>query len=379
LYIEVDDPQVSANELNSDLEKLDSWAKKWHVDFSPPKTEELIISRKRTKPDHPPVTMRGTPIKRVPHHKHLGLTLSEDLSWNKHITEIVDKSTRRLGIMRSLKFKLDRLSLERIYLGFIRPILEYGDIVWDSQLEVLNALDMVQKNAARIVVGATAKSSTQGLYNETSWEPLSKRREFHRLMLMYKILNGKAPTYLEDLVPDTIGARTHYMLRNRGDLDPPATRLNVFANSFFPKAVQLWNNLGQRERSAPSVNAFKTYHKKSLQKKNNLYMYGNRLEAVAHARLRIGNSLLNADLHRIGVVPSPLCQCGTGVNEDAKHFFMECPLYTNQRASLNSDLLPHHVVNTDYLLFGAPEVDHLTNIHIFSAVHKYIKNTNRFK
>jgi hypothetical protein len=126
--------------------------------------------------------------------------------------------------MRTLKYKLDRLSLERIYLGFIRPILEYGDIVWDSPLEVLNSLDMVQKTAARIVVGATARSSTQGLVNETAWESLSKRREFHRTMLMFKILNGKSPTYLEDLVPDTVGTRTRYMLRNRGDLDPPCNQ-----------------------------------------------------------------------------------------------------------------------------------------------------------
>jgi hypothetical protein len=349
------------------------------MDFSPPKTEEVIISRKRDKQDHPVVTLDGTPITRVSHHKHLGLVLSEDLSWNKHITEIVNKANRRLGIMRALKFRLDRPSLERIYLGFIRPILEYGDIVWDSPLDVLNPLDMVQKNAARIVVGATARSSTQGLANETAWEPLSNRREFHRLLLMFKILNGKAPTYLEELVPNTIGTRTQYMLRNRGDLDPPVTRLNVLANSFIPKTVASWNKLGQKERSAPSVEAFKTYHKISLPKKNRLYSYGNRSEAVAHARLRIGNSLLNVDLHKINVVPSPLCTCTMGVNEDVKHYFMECPLYDIYRIILNTDLLPYIIDNPDYLLFGVPDADHLTNLNIFSAVHKYIKNTTRFK
>jgi hypothetical protein len=29
-------------------------------------------------------------------------------------------------------FKLDRKSLEKLYIGFIRPILEYGGIVWDN-------------------------------------------------------------------------------------------------------------------------------------------------------------------------------------------------------------------------------------------------------
>jgi hypothetical protein len=378
LFIEVDDPDDTANDLNQDLEKLNQWANKWHVDFSPPKTEELIISRKRTPIDHPLANLDGTPIHRVQNHKHLGLTLSTDLSWNTHINEIVNKANKRLGIMRTLKYKLDRLSLEKIHLGFIRPILEYGDVVWDSPLEILNQLDMVQKNAARIVVGATARSSTEGLIKETAWEPLDKRREFHRLLLMYKILNGKAPSYLEDLVPETVASRTNYGLRNRGNLDPPPARLNVYANSFVPKTTQLWNNLPMRRRNAPSIEAFKTYHKLSLPKKNSLYYLGNRTEAMHHARLRIGNSLLNADLNKLNVVPSPQCLCQGGI-ENAKHFFFGCNLFTNQRDKLIDDLLPLVIDDTNHLLFGIPDADHPTNLQIFNAVHKFIKDSNRFK
>jgi hypothetical protein len=352
LFIEVDDPHTCAQELNHDLEKLNAWSKQWHVDFSPPKTEEVIISRKRNLTDHPLVELDNVPVTRVPDHKHLGLTLSSDLSWNKHIADMVDKANRRLGIMRSLKHKLDRPSLERIYMGFIRPLLEYGDIVWDSPLETLNALEMVQKNAARIVVGATARSSTEGVYNETSWESLSKRREFHRLTLMYKILKGDAPDYLISLVPNTVGTRTNYPLRNRGNLDPPATRLNVYAHSFYPKTTESWNKLNERERNAPSLEAFKAYHKRSLPEKNYLYFYGNRKEAISHARLRIGNSLLNADLNKIQVIPSPLCPCRQGADEDAKHYFYHCPLFNNQRVSLKADLLPYIVDDINHLLFG---------------------------
>ena len=34
--------------------------------------------------------------------------------------------------MRKLKFKIDRKSLEIIYTTFIRPILEYADVIWDN-------------------------------------------------------------------------------------------------------------------------------------------------------------------------------------------------------------------------------------------------------
>jgi hypothetical protein len=284
-----------------------------------------------------------------------------------------------LGILRSLKYKLDRLSLEKIYLGFIRPLLEYGDIVWDTPLEVVDILEKIQLNAARIVVGATAKSSTQGLYQETCWESLQKRREFHRLTLMHKIVNGNSPSYLGELVPNLVASRTGYLLRNRGDLDTPLARLNVFANSFIPKTTNLWNNLDREARLAPSTDAFKARHARSLPKRNIMYYFGGRRESVIQARMRISNSPLKADLFKfLHVIDSPLCPCRTGVEEDAKHYFFNCPLFQEQRRVLVADLLPYSFEIVEPLLFGLPEENHAINIHIFSAVHKYIKDTKRF-
>jgi hypothetical protein len=41
---------------------------------------------------------------------------------------------------------LDRFSLEKIYMSFIRPILEYADAIWDSQNQsLINKLENVQE------------------------------------------------------------------------------------------------------------------------------------------------------------------------------------------------------------------------------------------
>ena len=75
----------------------------------------------------------------------------------------------RLGlksnIMRRLKYKLDRKSLESIYISFIRPLLEYGDTIWDNctQYEKYE-LDKIQNEAARIATGATKLVSLTNLY-----------------------------------------------------------------------------------------------------------------------------------------------------------------------------------------------------------------------
>ena len=80
--------------------------------------------------------------------------------------------------MRKLKFKLDRRSLQTIYFSFIRPLLEYADIVWDNctQYEV-NDLEKIQNEAARIVSGTTRLVSINSLSLETGLQSLSSRRK----------------------------------------------------------------------------------------------------------------------------------------------------------------------------------------------------------
>ena len=138
LYVIVDDPPTAAEQLNSDLAKINSWAKKWLVTFNPSKSESVVFNRKRNKPNHPPLSMNQELINEVTSHKHLGLIFSNDCSWHEHFDYIKSKGWFRINIMRKMKFKLDRKSLQIIYFSFIRPLLEYADVVWGSVLSPLS-------------------------------------------------------------------------------------------------------------------------------------------------------------------------------------------------------------------------------------------------
>ena len=92
LFIIVDNPDVAAEILNVDLEKIAKWPEAWLVKFNPLKTETLLISRKINKPVHPSLIMLGQQIKEVEFHKHLGIYFSNDGSWHKHIDYIKEKA-----------------------------------------------------------------------------------------------------------------------------------------------------------------------------------------------------------------------------------------------------------------------------------------------
>ena len=100
--------------------------------------------------------MLGQQINEVEFHKHLGIYFSNDGSWHKHIDYSKEKAWIRINIMRRLKYEIDRKSLEIIFTTFIRPILEYADVIWDNWSDYeKQELEKIQIEAARIATGAT--------------------------------------------------------------------------------------------------------------------------------------------------------------------------------------------------------------------------------
>ena len=237
-------------------------------------------------------------------------------TWHHRIKYIVGKAWTRINIMRKLKFKLDRKSLEKIHLTFNRPLLEYGDVLWDncSQYEK-DELNKIQNEAARIATGATKLVSLFALSNEVKWESPDDRRRKHKLTLFYKMKSKLFPEYLSSLVPQTVNSISRYNLRNANALQTVNARTTLYYNSFLPSTIRAWNNLTSEAQQLESVNSFKFFLKKenvSVPK----YFY---IAHILHTRLRTNCSSLNLDLFVKNISDSPMCTCGSV--EDTQHYF----------------------------------------------------------
>ena len=289
LYIIVDNPQTSSETLNADLEKVSALAKTWLVSFNPLKTESLINTRKIHKPTHPPIFMQNQQIQEVTSHKHLGL-----------------------NVMRKLKFKLDRKSLGIIYTAFIRPLLEYGRVIWDNCTQYeKQKLEKIQTEAARIATGTTKLVSLQSLYNERKWDPLEKKRNDIKLSLFFKMMNSLARLYLSLLIPPTVNSLSRYNLRNSENLQTIDCRTNQYFQSFLPSTtVRAWNNLPPEAKQTESFNSFKHFLNRDKSYVPKYYYSGKRQLQILHTRLRTNCSSLNNDLCLKNIADSPLCRCG---------------------------------------------------------------------
>ena len=377
LFIIVDNPTTAALCLNSDLEKLSRCAAIWLVTFNPSKNEIFLISRKINKPIHPPLYMQNVQIQEVSSHKHLGLYFSNDCSWHQHIDYIKQKAWFRIHIMHKLKFKLDRKSLETIYLTFIRPLLEYGDVIWDNCTQYeKNELDKIQNEAARITTGTTKLVSLDNLYKEVGWQTLHRRRQDHKITLFYKMFNQLTPVYLSSLIPQQVNAISHHNLRNSNDIHTIRSNTSLYHNSFLPSTLRQWNSLPVEVRQLNAISSFKTFLKKDLQSVPTYYYCGSRKAQILHARLRTGCSSLNMDLFHKNITEYPLCQCGS--IEDTQHYFFHCRFYQGPRNTLLNVCSTYQNPSLSLLLFGSSTLSLEANIAILEHVHKYILDTKRF-
>lgn len=377
IYIIIENPNTDAQLLNNDLSKVHQWSHNWLVKFNPQKTESMLITRKHNHIQHPPLFFDNHPVTEVTTHKHLGLLFNTTCHWGDHIDQIICKANAKLNILRNLKFDLDRKTLEIMYFTFIRPTLEYGDIIYDNCPNYYKEkLEKINTEAARIVTGGTKLVSLEELYRECGWEKLEKRRENHKLIQFYKMINGHTPSYLNELIPNQHNQTHQYNTRNSNNIVNIQCKTSYHFNSFIPSTIRLWNLLPNNVRESNNVASFKNALSSlsNITKIPNYYNIGTRKGQILHARLRMRCSSLKYHLFTKNIESDPYCECGQ--IENTSHYLLECPRFSSQRQSYIYNLnIP---LTSELLLRGDPYKSFDFNKRIFINVQNYIINTQRF-
>ena len=360
------------------------------MSFNPDITKqakEVIFSRKINKPQHPPTYFNGHTVSTTNVQKHLGIYLDEKLDFKIHLKEKICKAYRGIGVIKKLQNVLDRKSLITIYKSFVRPHLDYGDIIFDqpNNNNFNDRLESVQYSAALAITGAVRGTSRVKLYKELGLESLVFRRWFRRLCTFYKIKTLGIPSYLHDIIPN----RSHnYSTRTSEAVETFYCRTNIFKYSFFPYAVVEWNKLDYALRIEKSYLIFR----KSLLKigrpvANPVYFINNILGLKLLTRLRLGLSHLNEHRfnHNFQSCVNPLCSCSLAIESNI-HFFLHCQHYSVIRVSLFNDIksIKGSIVNysddslISLLLYGDPSLNDYENSTILNSTIKFILDSERF-
>ena len=103
-----------------------------------------------------------------------GIMLDSNLSYEHHIKSILNKVNKTIRLLRKFQLILPRHSLITIYKTFIRPHLDYGDVIYDRAFNepFHQRLESIQYNAAIAITGTIRGTSSEKLFQELGLETL---------------------------------------------------------------------------------------------------------------------------------------------------------------------------------------------------------------
>ena len=120
---------------------------------------QVIFSQKKGTVVHSPIFSNGSEVTIKLEHKHLGMILDSKLNFHSHVREAIIKARRGIGIIRFLSKYVSRDVLDQIYKLYVRPHLDYGDIIYHKhdpkfKLYFTKMLESTQYSATLAVSGA---------------------------------------------------------------------------------------------------------------------------------------------------------------------------------------------------------------------------------
>ena len=241
--------------LDKDLASLQKWSERWGMSFNPRKCNILQVSR--GDPSSHFYQLCGEVLQKVSDAKYLGILISSDLSWDKHMSDVAKRANYTLGLIRRNLRHCPRDAKTTAYFSLVRSTTDYCSAIWDPYLEKdKTKLERVNRRAARVVCNKTDPrdhtSVTNLLRDDLGWPTLEHRRRHLRLTLMYKICHQQIAVPPTQLLPPNRPTRSNHQYKYQ----TIRTHTEVYRNSFYPRTIPDWNCLPAEAVNCPSADSF---------------------------------------------------------------------------------------------------------------------------
>ena len=121
----------------------------------------------------------------------------------------------------------------------------------------MERIERTQYQAALAITGTWQGWNRSKCWEELGWETLSDRRWCRRILQIHKIKNNMTPSYLRDKLPPN--RRVLYRCDNSRICHEIRCKTSRYKNSFFPDAINFWNNIITNFQNTPTFISLKAY------------------------------------------------------------------------------------------------------------------------
>ena len=255
LYREIKN-EIDSQELQKDLNSLMKWEYDWQMNFNPKKcfVMRLTHARHMTRFNY---ILGDKSLQETDTHPYLGVHITNDLTWNKHIHQITATANRTLAFVRRNLYSCPQHIKKSAYTTLVRPLLEYSSSVWDPHTKTLvNKIEMIQRRAARFCHNdykTIEKGCVAEMIRKLNLEPLNIRRTNKRLTIFHKAINGHLALPIGHLQP--VLRRTRHL--NSKAYNTIHTIKDCYKYAFFPTTITDWNSLPDKIATIKEPHKFK--------------------------------------------------------------------------------------------------------------------------
>ena len=131
-----------------------------------------IRSSKNSSP--PNYCINGIPISTSTTTRDLGVLIDSQLSYNDHITQITSKASQRVGALFRGFLCRDLQFLRRVYITYIRPMLEYCSVIWNPTLKKhIDQIEDVQRRFTKRIPSISNLSYILSAQLVSTWNRLN--------------------------------------------------------------------------------------------------------------------------------------------------------------------------------------------------------------
>ncbi|KAL9964335.1 hypothetical protein ACROYT_G027963 [Oculina patagonica] len=241
------------------VEEIDRWMCNNLLKLNQDKTELVVISSKfRHCPDLKHIRVGDEYIAPKSSARNLGVIIDNCLCMEQHVKKICNEANYHLRNISKIRKYLTQDSAEILIHAFIGSKLDYcNSILYGIPKKLICKLQRVQNTAARIVTLTRKYDSITPIMFKLHWLPVQFRIIFKLLLIVYKALNDKTPSYVSSMLSFRKFSRS---LRSSGQelLTEPMAKLKTYGDRAFSTAApRLWNNLPLSIRKSASEDIFK--------------------------------------------------------------------------------------------------------------------------
>lgn len=266
LYVEFD-PENSEpvlERLEKCIEEIRVWMNKNFLKLNEDKTEFIIFGTKTNiaKVSGWTVTVGDVEILPSKSVRNIGAYLDSQLTMDCHINNIIKSSYLQLRHLGKIRKYLTIEATEKLVHAFITSRLDnLNALLCNLNKSQVRRLQLVQNNAARLVLQKKRSCHVSPLLQQLHWLPIKYRIQYKVLLLVYKCLHNSGPAYLSALLqlPTTQRLRSSLLL-----IQPRPARTKYGERAFSWVAPQLWNTLPVKIRLASTTSHFKSLLKTHL-------------------------------------------------------------------------------------------------------------------